>query len=405
MKFKFKITGKCRVTQLDHDIVSHQGSTAWDIASAETNTKLSYSVNVPVTCKAVDKNYCFTWWQTDEKVELANGEEDYLTLMFGHDESINAYVGMKIGANVQLGNMGSGGNSTGPHVHCEFGKGTYKGKWYANSEGVYVLYNAISFTDTTYMDDLDLQEPIHSNVIPRWEETKAKFKYTSEEPVVKPITTVPNVLNGEKWELDKFFEKLDEILNSKTRYLLGGIGRYDGDTRLFDCVGLFKSILWNYPAEPNNYNVTYPDVNVGGMKDRCSQVQKFDKSKMQKGMLVFIGTEHIGMVYDDRIIECTPAFNNCVQLTTPEMRADKPWTEMGYADFLKYPSSEPTEPPKEPSDIDTLLNELQSSIATLQAENKELSEKNTELEKELSDVKAELDTANSKLDEIRKVVS
>lgn len=404
MKFKFKINGKCRVTQLDHDIVSHQGSTAWDIASAETNKKLPYSVNVPVTCKAVDKNYCFTWWQTDEKVELANGEEDYLTLMFGHDETINAYVGMKIGANVQLGNMGSGGLSSGPHVHIEFGKGTYKGKWYANSEGVYVLYNALAFTDVTYMNDLDLQEPIHSNVIPRWEETKKLFKYTEEEPVVKP--TVPNILKGEKWELDDFFKKLDEILNSKTRYLLGGIGRYDGDTRLFDCVGLFKSILWNYPAEPNNYGVTYPDVNVGGMKSRA-KVQAFSKDKMQRGMLVFIGTEHIGMVYDDRIIECTPAFKNCVQLTTLEQRPNE-WTEMGYADFLEYATESPSEPvdePNEPSDIDTLLNELQSSIATLQAENKELSSKNTELEKELSATKEELETANSKLEQIRKVVS
>lgn len=400
MKFKFKINGKCRVTQLDHDIVSHQGSTAWDIASAETNKKLPYSVNVPVTCKAVDKNYCFTWWQTDEKVELANGEEDYLTLMFGHDETINAYVGMKIGANVQLGNMGSGGNATGDHVHIEFGKGSYKGKWYANSEGVYVLYNALSFTDTTYMDDLDLQEPIHSNVIPRWEETKAKFKYAEEE-----VSTVPNILKGEKWELDKFFDELNKILNSKTRYLLGGIGRYDGDTRLFDCVGLFKSILWNYPAEPSNYNVTYPDVNVGGMKSRAT-VQAFDKDKMQKGMLVFIGTEHIGMVYDDRIIECTPAFNNCVQLTTLEQRSDKPWDTMGYADFLAYTESpsEPVDEPNESSDIDTLLDELQSSIATLQAENKELSSKNTELEKELANTKQELENANSKLDEIRKVV-
>lgn len=404
MKFKFKITGKCRVTQLDHDIVSHQGSTAWDIASAESNKKLPYSVNVPVTCKAVDKNYCFTWWQTDEKVELANGEEDYLTLMFGHDESINAYVGMKVGANVQLGNMGSGGNATGDHVHIEFGKGEYKGKWYANSEGVYVLYNALAFTDTTYMDDLDLQEPIHSNVIPSWKETKAKFKYTSEEPIVKPISSVPNILNGEKWELDDFFKELNTILNSKTRYLLGGIGRYDGDTRLFDCVGLFKSILWDYPAEPNNYGVTYPDVNVGGMKSRA-KIQAFDKDKMQKGMLVFIGTEHIGMVYDDRIIECTPAFNNCVQLTTLEQRSDKPWDSMGYADFINYPSNEPVEPSKEPSDIDTLLSELQSSIATLQAENKELSEKNANLEKELSQTKAELENANSKLGEIRKVVS
>ena len=407
-KFKFKIDGKCIVTQLDNGQYSHQGSTAWDIASKETNKQLSYRVNVPVTCKAVDKTYHFTWWETNEPVEFADGTVDYLTMMFGHDNDINAYVGWSLKANTQLGNMGTGGNASGDHVHIEFGKGKYKGTWYQNSQGVYVLYNAIPFTSATYADDLDFQTPTYADVKARWNEVKAKLKYTSEN--TETVLTVPNVAKGEKWSLDDFFAKLDEKLSENTKYVLGGIGRVENGVHTYDCVGLFKSIIWDYPAHPENYDVIYPDVNVGGMKSRASNVVSFDKSKMQKGMLVFIGTEHIGMVYDEtHIIECTPSFSGNVQLTTPDMRSDKPWTEMGYADFLKYEVKEeaPTEPSiddKPTSDINTLLEELQSSINSLQAENDELRSKVDDLEKENNDLVNELEIANKKLDEVKAIV-
>ena len=182
-KVKLKINGKCAITQFDHETYSHAGAWAYDIASCETNKKLAYSVNVPVVCKAVDKTYAFTWWQTKDKVELPNGETDYLVFMFGHDNDINAYVGMNINANVRLGNMGTGGQATGSHVHLEIGKGQFKGKWYKNSEGVYMLYNSEPIYDLIYMDDLDLQDYADPSDYRQelLDEAKTHFRYTTDE--------------------------------------------------------------------------------------------------------------------------------------------------------------------------------------------------------------------------------
>ena len=164
-----------------------------------------------------------------------------------------------------------------------------------------------------------------------------------------------------KWKKEDFLKELEKRLWEEcgTIYKLGGIGRFDGPNgkRTYDCVGVFKSILWNYPYEPNNYGKTYPDVNVGGMKARCTKLMPFDPDKMEPGMLVFIGTEHIGMVGDPQyfkenidpvniIYESTPAFLNCFQRTSVAERASRPWTEMGYADFIDYTENEkPSEDP------------------------------------------------------------
>ena len=231
-KFKFAIDGKCAVTQLDNGSYSHQGSTAWDIASRDTTSELGYSCNVPLQCKAVNKTYAFTWWQSTEKVEFANGEEDYVVIMCGHDNDINAYVGMKISANVRIGNMGKGGNATGTHVHVEFGKGQYKGTWYANSQGVYVLYNAIDFTEATYMDDLNFQTPTASDVKTRWEDVKAEFKYTTdtaggekttEENTINASTDTEEVVDStdnetsvETEEVENGDEVIDELIKEVT---------------------------------------------------------------------------------------------------------------------------------------------------------------------------------------------
>lgn len=190
MKFKFKINGACQVTQLDNGVASHKGSTAWDLASVNGDPYLAYSCNVDVVCKAVNKTYAFVWWETKEKVELADGTEDYLTIMTGHDETINAYVGMNVKANVQLGNMGAGGTATGKHLHIEFGRGKYVGTWYANSYGVYVLYNAIPFTDATYFDDLEIVEPFtYDDVIERWNEVTPLFKYEGLNDVIIDVSS------------------------------------------------------------------------------------------------------------------------------------------------------------------------------------------------------------------------
>ena len=147
---------RMHVTQYDNGNYSHQGSDAWDITSGTAGIKDPYYAPCDLVCKAIDLNYAFTWWQSVNKVKFADGTIDYVTLMFGHDEDINATVGMTIKKGTQIGNMGSGGTATGVHCHIEVAKGQYKGKWYKNDKGVYCLYNSIKFYDAFYMDGVQL---------------------------------------------------------------------------------------------------------------------------------------------------------------------------------------------------------------------------------------------------------
>lgn len=147
---------RIHVTQYDNGSYSHQGSDAWDITSGTAGIKDAYYAPVDLVCKAIDLNYAFTWWESVNKVKFADGTIDYVTMMFGHDDTINATVGMTIKKGTQIGNMGTGGNATGVHCHIEVAKGQYKGKWYKNSEGVYCLYNSIKFYDAFFMDGVQI---------------------------------------------------------------------------------------------------------------------------------------------------------------------------------------------------------------------------------------------------------
>lgn len=220
-----------------------------------------------------------------------------------------------------------------------------------------------------------------------------------------------------KWKRDDFLKELETRLWEEcgTIYKLGGIGRYDGagGKRTYDCVGVFKSILWNYPFEPKNYNKTYPDVNVGGMKKRCTSTMPFDANKMKPGMLVFIGTEHIGMVGDPKffkkdtdpvniIYESTPAFLNCFQRTSVAERASRQWDTMGYADFIDYSEEAEPETPVEPSEdteLSKVVEDLQKEVENLTSENKTLKSENDSLKKELKDATDKLSQIENILDE------
>lgn len=160
---------KMKVTQYDGGEYSHKGSDAWDITDGIVGSKAAYYAPVDMECKAVNKTYAFTWWQSLYPVKFADGSTDFVTIMFGHDEDINATVGMRVGKGVQVGNMGAGGNATGVHCHIEVAKGKFTETWKPNEFNVYCLPNSIKFYDAFYMDDVELLS-INKDVM-------AKFKY------------------------------------------------------------------------------------------------------------------------------------------------------------------------------------------------------------------------------------
>lgn len=85
----------------------------------------------PVDIKLIWKNAteCCAVWESLEKVHLANGMIDYLTILVYHDNDIEDGTYYSVGTIKRMGEIfnktGTGGHVTGDHVHLETGYGRY----------------------------------------------------------------------------------------------------------------------------------------------------------------------------------------------------------------------------------------------------------------------------------------
>lgn len=85
----------------------------------------------PVDIKLIWKNAkeCCAVWESLEKVHLANGMIDYLTILVYHDNDIQDGTYYTVGTIKRMGEIfnrtGTGGQVTGDHVHLETGYGRY----------------------------------------------------------------------------------------------------------------------------------------------------------------------------------------------------------------------------------------------------------------------------------------
>ena len=85
------------------------------------------------------------------------------------------------------------------------------------------------------------------------------------------------------------------------------------ETRLFDCVGLIKGVMWGFP------NIVYTsngvkDYSDQSIYDACTYKSK-DFSKIEVGELLWL-KGHVGVyIGDGKAIECTNAWKGNVQIT------------------------------------------------------------------------------------------
>lgn len=123
----------------------------------------------------------------------------------------------------------------------------------------------------------------------------------------------------------------------------------------FDCVCLIKGLLWGWNG---NAGKTYggagyacngvPDIGANQMINVCTDVST-DFSKIEVGEAVWMGG-HIGVYVGNGLaVECTPKWNNCVQVTA--CNTSKPpyhsrnWTKHGKLPYVEY-SVETVETPE-----------------------------------------------------------
>ena len=181
---------------------------------------------------------------------------------------------------------------------------------------------------------------------------------------------------------NEFVNKMKDIANNyKTLYVLGCLGapmnitnkrRYTNnnsynkrrasiinsataDTFGFDCVCLIKGVLWGWNGDKNkNYGgATYcsngvPDVGADQIMKYCTGVStNFNNIKV--GEVVHM-SGHVGVyIGDGLVVECTPKWENDVQITALENIGKKAgynsrkWTNHGKLEWIEYVNPEPSD--------------------------------------------------------------
>lgn len=133
----FPLTG-FSVSQPDDGTYSHEGGVEYwatdYLAISENGTRI-YRANcyAPVDIKLVFLNRAESMavWESLERVHLANGMIDYLTITCYHDNDIaNGTYSFNVGSIVRQGYVffktGTGGTASGDHIHLETGYGRYQ---------------------------------------------------------------------------------------------------------------------------------------------------------------------------------------------------------------------------------------------------------------------------------------
>ena len=196
--------------------------------------------------------------------------------------------------------------------------------------------------------------------------------------------TPADAKGGGKMKASEFIKKLQDIVdNYKTLYVMGCFGapltggnvsRYCTNHSYnkqaartamikaaanqnppvygFDCVCLIKGVLWGWSGDASKtyggagYAVNgVPDIGADTMITKCSGVST-DFSKIVPGEAVWL-SGHIGVyIGGGKVIECTPAFKNCVQVTAclnigaiSGMNGRR-WTKHGKLPYITYDTAE-----------------------------------------------------------------
>lgn len=141
-------------------------------------------------------------------------------------------------------------------------------------------------------------------------------------------------------KVNEFIKKALEVEKMPTLYKLGKFmnSYQQGKTKkylLCDCSGLIKGILWGYPGNGHVGNQGVPDINANTMINYCTNVSS-DFSKIEKGELVWL-KGHIGIyIGNHQVCECSPSFENGIQITRLSQRK---WKKHGKFKYIDYSNS------------------------------------------------------------------
>lgn len=169
---------------------SHIGTYNIDFLGWGENGRIYQApIYAPCTMKVVATwlNYAggnSVFFESVDKVHLANGQLDYLTISFGHDSN-PPYT--TIGQVVQQGaicyHTGTYGNVTGDHVHSCCGQGHYQGVTSRPPDNHQDLTNRIHYWEAVFVNDTNIVRGFNHNWVewtgptPTPTPPRSKFKW------------------------------------------------------------------------------------------------------------------------------------------------------------------------------------------------------------------------------------
>lgn len=144
--------------------------------------------------------------------------------------------------------------------------------------------------------------------------------------------------------------------NSSNVRKLKAVANQNPPTWGFDCVNLYKGIFWGWTGDVTKEKggAVYgsngvPDKNADGIFNMCSK-KTSDFSNIQPGEAVWI-PGHFGLyIGDDLVVECTPSFNDGVQITGLLNRKEfkeypnRKWDKHGFLPWVDYQGAESIKP-------------------------------------------------------------
>lgn len=156
------------ISQGEGESYSHTNTYNIDFLGYNSNgIVLNCPFYAPCTLKCVDiwdSSSNTRVYESVNKVHLANGNIDYLTIYFSHDDNPPHNVGDVINQGQLLGRTGTTGYVTGDHIHSCCGEGRYIGFTQRVQGGVeWDLTNRIHYYYATYVNDTVLVEDYNYN--------------------------------------------------------------------------------------------------------------------------------------------------------------------------------------------------------------------------------------------------
>lgn len=145
-----------------------------------------------------------------------------------------------------------------------------------------------------------------------------------------------------------------EQLNKPNYYQNGGIGRYDGNYRVFDCCGLFKCFMWHDYSQKNAayYNKVQSDFNCEQLIAEAKEKGPISTIPEIPGVLVYV-RGHMGIyIGNGEVIESTGAkfdgknskiYRTYFKGSHNGYKRDT-WTHWFKSPYLKYDNVQPVKP-------------------------------------------------------------